>query len=159
MNTILNSKITIRPATLDDVAPMTAVSYKTIREKYPPIIGAETVEGYIASGAVPTYYTERNDHLFIAELDDEIVGAVALMDHEIHLMMVTLDHHRKGIGQALLEHGEARLFAGYDRIELESFRDNAQAVNFYKKHGWSPVSEYPMPDAGIPMVRMEKRRP
>ena len=158
MNTQLRSEISIRPATLDDVDALTALSYKTIRQKYPPIIGAETVEGYIASGEVPKYYRERNAFLQVAERASEPVGAVAIKDNEIHLMMVTVEHHRQGIGKALLTQGEELLFARYDTIELESFRDNLQAVNFYKTHGWSPVSEYPMPDVGIPMVRMRKHR-
>lgn len=149
----------IRPAIAADIDIMTALSYRTIREKYPPIIGADTVEGYIASGAVPAYYTDRLDFTRIAELGGDIVGAVAIQDHEIHLMMVDVTRHRQGIGEALLADGEARLFAEHDRIELESFRDNAQAVNFYRKHGWTDLREYPMPDVGIPMLRMEKRRP
>ncbi|MEC9249688.1 MAG: GNAT family N-acetyltransferase, partial [Pseudomonadota bacterium] len=60
--------------------------------------------------------------------------------------------------EALLEHGERLLFDRFETIELESFRDNAQAVNFYRKHGWQAVSEYQMPEVGIPMVRMEKQR-
>ena len=158
MNTNLKSEISIRPATLDDVEALTALSYKTIRQKYPEVIGAETVEGYIASGEVPKYYAERNAFLWVAELDGEPVGAVALKDNEIHLMMVTVEHHRRGIGEAILEHGEQLLFAEFERIELESFRDNLQAVKFYRKHGWQAVSEYPMPEVGIPMVRMAKDR-
>ncbi|WP_300527447.1 GNAT family N-acetyltransferase [Maricaulis sp.] len=157
-NTKTRPELTIRPATPDDVAALTALSYKTIRAKYPPIIGSETVEGYIASGAVPKYYDERNAWLSVAEIDGEPVGAVALMDHEIHLMMVTLDHHRQGIGEALLRHGEAALFATHERIELQTFRDNLQAVNFYTKHGWTPVREYPMAETGIAMLTMQKQR-
>lgn|GEM_PF-1211214 len=159
MNIKLKSETAIRPATLDDVEALTALSYKTIRQKYPEVIGADTVEAYIASGEVPRYYTERNTFLWVAELNGEPVGAVAIKDNEIHLMMVTVEHHRKGIGEALLEHGETLLFAEFDRIELESFRDNLQAVNFYRKHGWRDLREHPMEGAGIPMLRMEKRRP
>lgn len=150
--------LNIRPAIEADIDIMTALSYRTIRQKYPPVIGEKTVEGYIASGAVPAYYRDRLAFTRIAELDGKPVGAVAIKDNEIHLMMVDVDLHRSGIGEALLRDGEAQLFARFDRIELESFRDNLQAVNFYRKHGWVPIDEYPMPDAGIPIVRMEKRR-
>jgi len=158
LNTNLKSEISLRPATLDDVDALTALSYKTISQKHPEVIGSDAVEGYIASGAVPKYYTERNAFLWVAERGEEPVGAVAIKDNEIHLMMVTVDHHRKGIGEALLEHGERLLYDTFGTIELESFRDNAQAVNFYRKHGWQAVSEYPMPEVGIPMVRMGKQR-
>jgi GNAT superfamily N-acetyltransferase len=156
---IPKSELTIRPASLDDVEALTALSYKTIRVKYPEVIGAEAVEGYIASGAVPTYYRDRNAHMQVALIGDELVGACALMDDQIHLMMVTLDHHRSGIGAALLADGERRLFAEHAEIGLESFRDNLQAVNFYQKHGWSISEHFEMPDYGIAMVRMVKPRP
>jgi GNAT superfamily N-acetyltransferase len=153
------SKLILRPAKLDDVDALTALSYKTIRVKYPDIIGKETVEGYIASGAVPTYYRDRNGSITVAVLDDELVGACALMDDQIHLMMVTLDQHRSGIGATMLADGERTLFATHNAIGLESFRDNLQAVTFYEKHGWVITEHFEMPDHGIPMVRMLKSRP
>ncbi|MGK0267245.1 MAG: ribosomal protein S18 acetylase RimI-like enzyme [Maricaulis sp.] len=148
----------LRPATPDDINPLTALSYKTIRVKYPELIGAETVEGYIASGAVLQYYTERNAFTRVAELDGEVIGACAVRDHCIDLMMVTLDRHRSGVGSALLTEAEAILFAEHDLISLDSFADNAQAVDFYAKHGWVAQEQFIDPDSGIAMVRMTKQR-
>lgn len=151
--------IFIRPAIITDVVPMTTLSYRTIRRKYPPIIGSETVEAYVESGEVLTYYRERLEFTRVAEVAGRPVGACALMDNQVHLMMVDVDHHRSGIGAFLLRDGERALFSRFDRIELESFRDNAQAVGFYTKHGWHITDHFDMPDHGIPMVRMAKERP
>ena len=148
----------IRPATPADIEPLTALSYKTIRVKYPELIGKETVEGYIASGAVLQYYTERNAFTRVAELEGEVIGACAVRDNAIDLMMVTLEHHRSGVGAALLADGEAILFAGHDRLTLDSFRDNAQAVDFYTKHGWAAETEFVDAGSGIAMLRMTKQR-
>ena len=127
-----NRIIRLRPATLDDVEPLTALSYRTIRVKYPDVIGAVMVEGYIASGAVPQYYT-------------------------VDLMMVTIDRHRSGVGSALLSEAESMLFADHEVISLESFRDNRQAIDFYTKHGWVMQESFTDPDYGIAMVRMTKQ--
>ncbi|SDL96439.1 GNAT family N-acetyltransferase [Maricaulis salignorans] len=150
--------IQLRPATPDDVEPLTALSYKTIRVKYPDIIGADMVEGYIASGAVPQYYRDRNTFTRVAVLDGEVIGACALRGNAVDLMMVTLDHHRSGVGSALLSEAETILFADHGEISLESFRDNRQAVDFYAKHGWVMQEAFTDPDYGIAMVRMTKQR-
>lgn len=150
--------LTIRPATPADIEPLTALSYRTIRAKYPSVIGADTVEAYIASGAVPAFYRERNSFTRVAEVNGEPAGACAVKEGEIDLMMVALEYHRSGIGSALLEDGERRLFQTHDRIVLESFRDNLQANTFYEKHGWTVEKTFTMPDFAIPMVRMTKQR-
>ncbi|WP_417495767.1 GNAT family N-acetyltransferase [Maricaulis sp.] len=153
-----NRIILLRPATLDDVEPLTALSYRTIRVKYPDVIGAIMVEGYIASGAVPQYYTDRNAFTRVAVADGEVIGACALRGNTVDLMMVTIDRHRSGVGSALLSEAETMLFADHEVISLESFRDNRQAIDFYTKHGWVMQESFTDPDYGIAMVRMTKQR-
>ena len=148
----------LRPATPDDVDPLTALSYRTIRVKYPEVIGTDMVEGYIASGAVPQYYTDRNAFTRVAMVDGEMIGACAVRDNAVDLMMVTLEHHRSGVGSALLHDAESILFADHELISLESFRDNRQAVDFYTKHGWVEQVCFTDSDYGIAMVRMTKQR-
>ena len=152
----ISNTLTIRPATLDDVLPLAELSHATVLELYPDIIGREAVEGYVASGAVLAYYTERNAWCWVAEMDGKPVGACALRDNTIDLMMVTLDLQRAGIGAELLADGEARLFAEHDRITLDSFRHNKQAVGFYAKHGWSVDHEFVDEEHGIEMICMFK---
>lgn len=152
----ISNTLTIRPATLDDVLPLAELSHATVLELYPDIIGREAVEGYVASGAVLAYYTERNAWCWVAEMDGKPVGACALRDNTIDLMMVTLDLQRAGIGAELLSDGEKRLFAAYSRITLDSFRHNKQAVDFYAKHGWRVDHEFVDEAYGIEMVRMFK---
>jgi ribosomal protein S18 acetylase RimI-like enzyme len=152
------TKLTLRPATQQDVEPLAALSHRTILVKYPEVIGLEMVEGYVASGAVPQYYGENNSLIRVAELDGQLVGACAVKDNTIDLMMVDVDQHRSGIGSQLLADAETRLFASHDRLTLDSFRDNAQAVDFYKKHGWILEKHFVDPEYGIAMVRLYKTR-
>ncbi|WP_291842788.1 GNAT family N-acetyltransferase [Maricaulis sp.] len=153
------SNVILRPATLADADPMEALSARTIRVRYPRIIGAETVEAYIASGAIAAYYRENVATLTIAERNGVRVGACAIKPGRIDLMMVDLDHHRSGIGEILLAHGEAALFAAADHIGLDCFRDNDQARRFYAKHGWQDGRAFTDPDSGIAMIELTKARP
>lgn len=151
--------IALRPATPNDVDALVALSHKTVLEKYPDVIGREAVEGYVASGAVPKYYRERNAHCIVAEMDGAPVGVAATKDNTVDLMMVTLDRHRSGIGALLLHAAEASLFARHKTLSLDCFRDNNQAVQFYKKHGWVIDSHFSDPEHGIAMVRLVKSKP
>jgi GNAT superfamily N-acetyltransferase len=129
-----------------------------VLSKYPSVIGAEMVQGYVDSGAVPTYYRERLAHIQVAVIQERIVGCYGLKGNAIDLMMVDVDFHRSGIGRALLFHAESRLFEQFEALSLESFSENEQAVAFYKKHGWTEVSRHIDPDYGIPMMKLAKKR-
>ncbi len=153
------SKVILRPAILADAGPLEALSARTIRVKYPDIIGAEAVEGYIASGAIAAYYRENVATLTVAECDGVRVGACAIKPGRIDLMMVDLEHHRSGIGETLLAHGEMALFAATDHIVLDCFRDNDQARRFYAKHGWKDGRLFTDADSGIAMIELTKAKP
>ncbi|GJL95485.1 MAG: hypothetical protein DHS20C05_18900 [Hyphococcus sp.] len=146
----------LRPATLNDVEPLATLSHKTVLEKYPSVIGKEKVEGYVASGAVPAYYHDRNQYCVVAEQDGVVVGVYATKDNTVDLMMVDLAYHRSGVGSLLLADAEKNLSEKYDKLSLESFRDNTQAVAFYKKHGWLIERHFDDLDYDIPMVQMVK---
>lgn len=150
--------IHIRPALEGDIGILTELSHRTVLSKYPSVIGAEMVQGYVESGAVPAYYKDRLAHLQVALIEGRIVGCYGLKENTVDLMMVDLDFHRSGIGRALLSHAESRLFAEYENLSLDSFRQNEQAVAFYKKHGWTELTQFVDPDYGIPMVKLVKKR-
>lgn len=153
------SNVSLRPATLDDADPLEALSAKTIRVKYPAILGTDAVEGYIASGAIGTYYRQHVATLTVAELAGIRIGVCAIQPARIDLMMVDLDHHRSGVGGLLLADGERKLFAAADRIGLDCFRQNDQARRFYAKHGWLDDRLFEDEDHGIAMIHLVKPRP
>lgn len=152
------NRFVIREASSQDVDTLTELSHRTVLTKYPSVIGSEMVQGYVASGAVPTYYAERVAHCRVGVLSGRIVGCCAVRDNSIDLMMVDVDHHGAGIGAALLKDAETRLFKSYDSLFLNSFRDNLQAVGFYMKHGWVEDSQFVDPDYGIAMTKLIKQR-
>lgn len=154
----LELRPTLRRATLDDVDQLVALSHKTILAKYASVIGREAVESYVASGAVPNYYRERNAHCTVAIIDDVPIGVVATKDGMVDLMMVTLEHHRSGIGAVLLAAAEQQLFTDYDTLSLDCFRDNHQAVSFYKKYGWTIERDFVDEEHDIAMIRFVKSK-
>jgi GNAT superfamily N-acetyltransferase len=156
VQTLTQENTKLRAATLDDVEALTELSHHTILAKYPDVIGREAVEGFVASGAVPKYYTDNNAHCVVAVQSEVPVGVYATKDATVDLMMVTLAHHRTGVGTLLLAAAEKELFEKHPRLSLDSFRDNQQANNFYQKHGWALDHHFNDPVYGIPTVRFVK---
>ncbi len=152
------NSLEIRAAKAADIAVLTELSHRTVLTKYPSVIGLDMVQGYVQSGAVPAYYTERLEHVWVATIGERVVGCYGLKEDAVDLMMVDVDFHRKGIGQALLAHAEAQLFELFGTLFLDSFSENEQAVGFYKKHGWTEVTHFEDPDYGISMVKLKKER-
>lgn len=146
----------LRAATAGDIEPLTTLSHRTILAKYPDVIGREAVEGYVASGAVPKYYTDRNAHCVVAAQGETPIGVYATKDNMVDLMMVDLAHHRSGVGSVLLADAEKRLFEIHAHLALDSFRDNKQANAFYTKHGWTLDHHFDDPVYGIPTIRFVK---
>ncbi len=132
------------------------MSHKTILAKYADVIGKEKVEGYVASGAVPAYYRDRNEHCVVAEQNGSLLGVHAIKDNTLDLMMVDLPYHRSGVGSLLLADAEQRLFANHKKLSLDCFRDNNQAVQFYQKHGWTIDRHFDDLENDIPMVQLVK---
>jgi len=91
-------------------------------------------------------------------LNGTIVGFTVVKGNLIDLMMVDSPHHRRGLGTTLLTYAEDLIFRDHQVGQVESFKDNVQANNFYKKHGWVLIKKFMEPTYGIPMIRLEKRR-
>lgn len=71
---------------------------------------------------------------------------------------------RSGIADALLDHGETVIRAGFDRAWLAVVAGNARARRFYERNGWSDTGAFDYPAFGpdgvpiaVPARRYEKR--
>lgn len=73
------------------------------------------------------------------------------------IIMVDVHLHRKGLGSKLLAYTETQLFNNGDTvIRLETFEDNQQAINFYKKNKWSIARKEEDKENGFVLVFFEK---
>jgi ribosomal protein S18 acetylase RimI-like enzyme len=89
-------------------------------------------------------------HYFIAKVNDEHVGVVGIAKDreeddttEIVSMFVKKPHRRRGIGKTLLHHavshGKQQHNSQKAKVWVYKHRDDA--VNFYKKHNFTPARE------------------
>lgn len=91
-----------------------------------------------------TYLDGRGDFV-VGVLGSEIVVMAGLREHpsgrvEIKRMRVHPDHQRQGLGQAMLEHLEARASElGYAGIHLDTTTRQAAAIALYTKNGYHEV--------------------
>jgi N-acetylglutamate synthase len=115
---------------------------------YDPVLALwQATEGLGLSGAdqqpAIARYLQRNPGMsFVAVNDGQIVGA-ALCGHDgrrgyLHHLAVAPACRHKGLGRQLVERCLAALSAaGIDKCHLFVFGENAPAVAFWKRVGWT----------------------
>lgn len=150
--------IAIRKAEVADLPRVQEVARRTIDKCYRSFLGDQGVDWFINSGQADREQEQGLSHCDVLLDDGTIVGFSIYFTDLIHLMMVDVRHHRSGLGSRLLSHCEGQLFAGGNKIlRLETFDGNIQAINFYNKHGWTPVGEAEDEEHGFVRVFFEKR--
>jgi putative acetyltransferase len=92
----------------------------------------------------------------IVEQDDVLIGFVTIDPRTFYLdqIVVAPEHWRSGIGAVLLE--EARRISPHG-LDLDVNVDNARAIAFYKKHGFTIAGPGKNPVSGKPVHRMSWR--
>ena len=90
---------------------------------------------------------------WVALLDGQVVGAITLEQHfpssfEVHFMAVRPEHHRRGIGRALLDHVESEACARGGRwLHVKTLAPSdpdphyADTRRFYEAMGFTPLFE------------------
>ena len=98
----------------------------------------------------------RTADVVIAESADLIIGFVTIDPRTLYLdqIVVAPEHWRSGIGAVLLE--EARRISPHG-LDLDVNIDNARAIAFYKKHGFTIAGAGKNPISGKPVHRMTWR--
>jgi GNAT superfamily N-acetyltransferase len=108
---------------------------------------AEANENYIAMA--------EREPTILASLDGRDVGILVLKHHspyasEVYLMAVRAEHHRHGIGRALLQRADAQLArAGVEYLQVKTLSASAEDEGyaktraFYLAYGFRPLEEFP----------------
>jgi [ribosomal protein S18]-alanine N-acetyltransferase len=95
------------------------------------------------------YIGQKRGFTLVAETDGKIVGFVVVdRDHQGQAHVITIDvlpeARRSGLGSRLMTAAEERLRTlGCSTVFLEAAVDNAAALAFYKRHGYSVVQTIP----------------
>jgi GNAT superfamily N-acetyltransferase len=156
-----SSPVAIRPAAAADL-PAVAALIRTVTDPLVvPVCTAAQLERWHASTAAERLaeLTDSGVQLYVAELDDQIIGVAGLRDHHhvYHLYVAAAFRHR-GIARRLW----ARVLDRAEREGARSMYVNAwpAAVPVYLHFGFVPVGSITLSD-GIPrqpMVRMPTLR-
>lgn len=143
----------IRQANLSDASSLKALSRHAITACYTGFMGEEMVDGYLSSGASDDEVDKHINNIFVAVDDSEVImGYVVVLDDLVHIMMVSPEQQRKGIGARLLSFAETKIHNDNLKPTLETFETNTQAMNFYLKNGWSITRKESDPDFGFVRV-------
>lgn len=92
---------------------------------------------------IDNYETVKNEYIpnsetFIYEEDNEIKGFISIMSSEfIGALFVSKASQREGIGSRLIDFAKKN----YKTLVLNVYKDNINAVNFYKKQKFEILSE------------------
>jgi putative acetyltransferase len=92
-----------------------------------------------------------NTDTWVAEIDGEVKGFIALMGNEVGAIFLQPDCHGKGIGKALMD--KARELHG--NLEVEVFKRNAIGRNFYSKYGFEHLEEKFHEPTGQQVLRLK----
>lgn len=142
----------LRKATEADLPTIQEIARRTIDACHRSFLGDEAVDWFITSGESDKVFEQYLDNCDVLTDDDTIVAFTIYFSDLIHMMMVDVDLHRQGIGSELLALNEQKLFEKHDKLRLETFEGNEQAVNFYLKNGWTVVAKEK--DEGFGFVRI-----
>lgn len=130
----------IQAATLSDAAAISELvlhnSQKTLLPHYAPEQWAVFVQ-YYSLAAVEEKI--RTQDVFVASIDHELVGTIALEADMVLGFYTHPDHMGKGIGSAVLSHLEQHARTkGLDHLQLAA---SPVAVSFYEERGWQRLGE------------------
>lgn len=147
----------IRKAQADDLPKMQDIARRTIDRSYRSFLGDEGVDWFINSGESDRELQKHIENCEVLLKENTIIAFNIYFEDLIHLMMVDVSFHRTGIGSGLLAHSESQLFVrGNSTIRLETFEGNNQAINFYKKNGWSLTKKQEDKEYGFVRAFFEK---
>lgn len=93
---------------------------------------------------------------FVMKNDDEIIGASNLCDNELRGMYIKSEYRNKGLGIMFLKFMENYAKdRGINQLHLCS---SAQALEFYKKHGYSLISIEKRKHQGLEMAQRSMQK-
>ena len=141
MQTMLSgSQVTLRPATMDDVAALIAI--RATPEVYQRWGGTD-LESSVAEDLV-----DPDNHVLVVEYAGKIAGAIQWAeetdpDYRHASIDIYLDPsvHGRGLGTDAVRALARHLFAdhGHHRITIDPAADNEAAIRSYTKVGFRPV--------------------
>lgn len=92
-----------------------------------------------------------NTDTWVAELEGEIKGFIALMGNEVGAIFLQPNCHGQGIGKALMDKAQEI----HGNLEVEVFKENNIGRNFYSKYGFEQLEEKLHEQTGQQVLRLK----
>ncbi len=92
-----------------------------------------------------------NTDTWVAELEGEIKGFIALMGNEVGAIFLQPNCHGQGIGKALMDKAQEI----HGNLEVEVFKVNNIGRNFYSKYGFEQLEEKLHEQTGQQVLRLK----
>lgn len=86
----------------------------------------------------------------VLEQDGQVVGFIALLDHQVGGLFLDPAYHGRGLGKALMDHAAQ----SHPVLELEVFRDNTIGRRFYATYGFEELEEKIDDFSGLPVLHL-----
>jgi len=99
---------------------------------------------------IPTLYIPNAD-TWVVEVDDKVVGFMALLGNEIGAIFLQPAYHGKRIGKALMDKAQEL----HGDLEVEVFEENLIGRKFYLSYGFEVVLEKVHEETGNKILRLK----
>ena len=141
--------MTLRPAYEGDVPGLIELARRSWLSGFAASAPAEFVRGWLARDFEREWYPRHWRSMTVAEVGGVVLGVVQPMRDEINGLWVDPAAQGRGVGTALLRHGEGAIAAaGYGRAWLSCSGFNPKAQRFYLARGYREAGRETMERAG-----------
>ena len=99
---------------------------------------------------IPNVYLPNAD-TWVAVTDEQVVGFIALLGHEVGAVFVHPDYHGTGAGLALMNKAQEL----HGDLEVEVFEENTIGRKFYSSYGFQKLREKTHKETGRKLLRLK----
>ena len=92
-----------------------------------------------------------NTDTWVAEIEREVEGFIALMGNEVGAIFLQPKYHGKGVGKALMDKAQEL----HGDLEVEVFKENSIGRKFYSKYGFEQLEEKSHDPTGQQVLRLK----
>lgn len=88
---------------------------------------------------------------YVTEIEGEVIGFVALIDHQIGGLFLSPDFHGRGLGRAMVD----RAVAEKGKLTVEVFTENRIGRRFYEGYGFRETGKGVFEPTNDPILILE----
>jgi len=143
----IQSKVTIRPGTVDDGRVVRRLVFDVLNEYGVPADPDDSDHDVMAFGDDP----DRATLYFVAESDGATIGCVIVTptgqgSGTLSKLFVDSRYRRRGIGRRLMDQAlSAATSHGYDLLAIHTRARYREAISLYESSGWQRGADSPGP--------------